>query len=236
MCSWWRVVHIKYNIAPCVTGLTKLTASRKHISNMARIAVCRHISFTSGAGDKGFYCGQNTQYILTGSSCLLENNSKLLHTSCVLKYKKNKPENNISINKHEKVIPTIPDIHVFGAEGEDMGIMPKRKAENLAREEDMKLVLVGTDDDTGIANYKIMTGKQLAEESKRMKQEKKADKKKETKIIRVSSKITAHDLENKINHASSLLEKNHPIRISIKQASGGAEKVCCLIFYYKSDC
>ncbi len=110
-------------------------------------------------------------------------------------------------------------VQVFGQEDEDLGQMTKQEADHLAEEENLKLVLL-EDMASGERHdiYKLMTGKQLVAEQMRQKEYRKHHRKKEQKTLKISSKISLHDLDIKVKHMVEWLKKGHDVQVSVKNA------------------
>lgn len=100
-------------------------------------------------------------------------------------------------------------------ENESATTVTKAQGDRIARNKELKLVLIDESSEPH-PTYKLMTGLELQQERVRLRDLKKANKKKELKSVRLTSKITSHDLETKTSHITDWLEKGHEVKISIK--------------------
>lgn len=103
---------------------------------------------------------------------------------------------------------------VFDQSEKLIGQMKIKEAENLARKEHLRLVSMGENPD-GLNSFRLMTGRDLAQEVKRQRLEKKAERVKE-KEFRLKSNITDHDLEIKLRQAKEIIAKGDHVKVVIK--------------------
>jgi len=107
----------------------------------------------------------------------------------------------------------IPEVQVIDDKGNRLGIMPTFKALQLAREQDLDLVEVGTTSQPPIA--KIMDyGKYMY---RKERQEKGGTKQKdqEMKTVRIGFKTGSHDLKFKSEQIDDFLKEGHPVKIEL---------------------
>lgn len=107
------------------------------------------------------------------------------------------------------------ELRVIGADGSQLGIMPTDKAQNLAIEQNLDLVLIAAQAQPPVA--KIMDfGKYRFEQAKREKEAKKNQKVINIKEIQLSLNIDTHDFETKRNAAVKFLSKGDKVKVSIR--------------------
>lgn len=114
----------------------------------------------------------------------------------------------------------LPEVRVIASDGTQLGLMHSDKANALATEQDLDLVMI-----TAVSNppvCKIMDyGKFKFEQSKKEKEAKKNQKIIEIKEIRLSGKrsrnlaIGEHDLQFKAKNAIKLLKEGNKLKLSI---------------------
>ncbi|KAK7097304.1 translation initiation factor IF-3-like isoform X2 [Littorina saxatilis] len=102
-----------------------------------------------------------------------------------------------------------------------VGQMTVQAAEDLARKSNLRLVDSGLNADR-LRSFRLMSGQELVEESKRQRAEKKSDKVKE-KEFRIMSNITDHDLDIKVRQAKDVLTKGANVKFVIKGHRKSAE-------------
>lgn len=107
------------------------------------------------------------------------------------------------------------ELRVIGADGSQLGIMPTDKAQNLAIEQNLDLVLIAAQAQPPVA--KIMDyGKYRFEQAKREKEAKKNQKVINVKEIQLSLNIDTHDFDTKRNAAVKFLSKGDKVKVSIR--------------------
>lgn len=113
---------------------------------------------------------------------------------------------------------------VFDSDDLLVGHMTVRAAEQLAQKEDLKLLDLGMNADN-LRSFKLMSGKELAQENKRQKNEKKGEQEKvKEKELRVMTKISDHDLDTKVKQAKDILTKGGFVKFIIKAQKHGAKE------------
>ncbi|XP_076446781.1 translation initiation factor IF-3-like [Babylonia areolata] len=95
-----------------------------------------------------------------------------------------------------------------------VGQMTLNEAEALARKDHLRLVDMGANTD-GLRSLRLMSGQELAEESKRQRMEKKKERMKE-KEFRVTSNITDHDLDVKLRQVKEVLSRGAQVKFVIR--------------------
>ncbi len=107
------------------------------------------------------------------------------------------------------------EVRVVSSEGEQLGIMDRRKAMDLATEQDMDLVLIAP---KGIPPVcKIMDyGKYRFEMAKREKEAKKKQNIIEVKEVRLSATIEEHDINVRMKNATKFLQQGNKVKVGIR--------------------
>jgi translation initiation factor IF-3 len=107
-----------------------------------------------------------------------------------------------------------PSVFVIGDNGEQIGDTPLRQAIAMAREAEMDLVEVNPLGNPPVA--KIMDyGQFKYEREKKAHKQKVAQKKTETKGIRLSVRISEHDLCLRVDQAKKFLEKGNKLNLEV---------------------
>ena len=107
------------------------------------------------------------------------------------------------------------ELRVIGSDGSQLGIMPTDKAQNLAIEQNLDLVLIAAQAQPPVA--KIMDyGKYRFEQAKREKEARKNQKVINIKEVQLSLNIDTHDFETKRNAAIKFLSKGDKVKVSIR--------------------
>ena len=102
---------------------------------------------------------------------------------------------------------------VIGSSGEHLGEMQVREALNLAREEDLDLILVADTGKTPVC--KIMDfGKFMYNIQKKEKSNKKPNG--ELKELRLTVNINEHDIQTKVNNAKKFLSSGNKVRVVVR--------------------
>jgi len=107
------------------------------------------------------------------------------------------------------------EVQVIDEEGNKLGKMPTTEAIDIASEKHLDLVLVSSNPENPVC--KIMNyGKHKFEQAKREKESKKKQKALETKEIRVTPNIEAHDFNFKSKNARKFLSDGNKVRITVR--------------------
>ncbi len=122
---------------------------------------------------------------------------------------KNKTETQL-INEQIKAYK----VKVISDEGENLGIMAKDAALNLARSKELDLVLLSDKDEVPLV--KIMDfGKNLYMKKKKLAEGKKKQKVIKVKEIKMRPKIGIHDYMTKMNQAIGFLQEGHKLKVTL---------------------
>ena len=106
------------------------------------------------------------------------------------------------------------ELRVLGDEGEQMGILSRDEALQIADEKELDLVLVSPDANPPVA--KIMDyGKFKYEQEKKKKEAKKNQKIIDVKEVKFSCKIAEGDIAYKVKHAIEFLEDGKHVKLRV---------------------
>lgn len=107
------------------------------------------------------------------------------------------------------------EVQVIGEDGQKLGKMPTSEALELAEDKHLDLVLVSSNAENPVC--KIMNyGKHKFEQAKREKESKKKQKAFETKELRVTPNIEAHDFNFKSKNAKKFLSDGNKVKITVR--------------------
>ena len=110
--------------------------------------------------------------------------------------------------KNEKIFA--PEVRLVDEEGKFIGIISTKEALIMAREKGFDLVEISPKEKPPVAKF-LNFGQLQYEEQKRRKREKAKLKIIETKGIRLSLRISQHDLDTKLKQVQKFFEKKHKI-------------------------
>ena len=110
-----------------------------------------------------------------------------------------------------------PEVRVVGANGEQLGIMSSREANEIADREGLDLVKISPSAVPPVC--KIMDyGKYLFDKTKREKEQRKNQKIVELKEVQLSMTIEQHDIDIKAKHATKFLLNGDKVKVSIRMS------------------
>lgn len=121
------------------------------------------------------------------------------------------------INKNYIVNEDIKDkeVRVIANDGSQLGILPTKKAQGMADEEELDLVMISPGAKPPVC--KIMDlGKFIYEQSKKEKEAKKNQKVVSIKEVRVSLTIEEHDISIKAKNARKFLLDGDKVKITVR--------------------
>lgn len=105
-------------------------------------------------------------------------------------------------------------VRVISVEGNDLGIILKSKAQEMAEEAGLDLVQLSETD--GLPLTKIMDfGKSLYAKKKKMSESKKKQKTIKIKEVKLRPKIGDHDYDTKINRAIKFLNDGNKVKVTL---------------------
>ncbi|HVO29072.1 MAG TPA: translation initiation factor IF-3 [Candidatus Paceibacterota bacterium] len=109
-----------------------------------------------------------------------------------------------------------PELRVIGANGENLGVMPRAKAIALARpEEKLDLIEIAASAKPPVARL-MSYDKYRYEEAKREKKERLAQKGGGVKQVQISARAATHDLEIKLKQLEEFLNEGHQVDINVR--------------------
>lgn len=149
------------------------------------------------------------------SNCVAFSTRHLLRTPT--KAVKSQSTKTADIKQTDAAIPRpIPKITLHESDGRIIGIMTKSEAQRVARQRNLKLVLL-QNSGTNKEMYKLLTGDELHEErmkERRLKQDQQPEER-DSKTLTLSSKISSHDIETRLKAIKKWLKKNHSVLITV---------------------
>ena len=105
-------------------------------------------------------------------------------------------------------------MRVISEDGENLGILSREQALDLARKNEMDLVLLSDKDE--IPLVKIMDfGKSQYAKKKKMSESKKKQKVIKIKEIKMRPKIGVHDYLTKVNQGVGFLQEGHKLKVTL---------------------
>ncbi|CBW53925.1 translation initiation factor IF-3 [Mycoplasma mycoides] len=105
---------------------------------------------------------------------------------------------------------------VIDEDKQNLGVMSKRQALEIARSKNLDLYQVGVQPDGTVITRIVNFGKLKYEQQKKSKEAKKHQTKIENKEIRITVNIGKHDLETKARKAKEFLEEGSRVKVSLK--------------------
>jgi len=106
-------------------------------------------------------------------------------------------------------------VRVINSQGEQLGIMPIQKAQELADQQQLDLVLIAPKGNPPVC--KIMDyGKYRFEVAKKEKEARKKQKIIDVKEVRLSASIEEHDMGVKAKHADKFLRSGDKVKVTIR--------------------
>ncbi|WP_322175204.1 translation initiation factor IF-3 [Acutalibacter caecimuris] len=107
------------------------------------------------------------------------------------------------------------EVRLIDADGSQLGIMPAKKAMELAEQKNLDLVKIAPQATPPVCKI-IDYGKYRFEQSKREKEQRKNQRVVEIKEVRLSLNIDTHDFETKKNHAIRFITEGNKVKASIR--------------------
>ena len=120
-------------------------------------------------------------------------------------------------NKELQINEQIRDkeLRVIDSDGTQLGIMPLRKAMEIAEQKNLDLVKIAPQANPPVCKI-IDYGKFRFEQAKREKEARKNQRVVEIKEVRLSLNIDTHDFETKRNHAMRFISEGNKVKASIR--------------------
>ena len=107
------------------------------------------------------------------------------------------------------------ELRVIDSDGTQLGIMPLRRAMELAEQKNLDLVKIAPQANPPVCKI-IDYGKFRFEQAKREKEARKNQRVVEIKEVRLSLNIDTHDFETKKNHALRFISEGNKVKASIR--------------------
>lgn len=107
------------------------------------------------------------------------------------------------------------EVRLIGPNGDQLGIVPIKKALELAAKENLDLVKVASKAVPPVCKI-LDYGKYRFEMSKREKESKKNQRTVEIKEVRLSVNIDTHDFDTKVAHAQRFVKSGNKVKVSIR--------------------
>lgn len=107
------------------------------------------------------------------------------------------------------------ELRVIDSDGTPLGIMPLRRAMELAEQKNLDLVKIAPQANPPVCKI-IDYGKFRFEQAKREKEARKNQRVVEIKEVRLSLNIDTHDFETKKNHALRFISEGNKVKASIR--------------------
>jgi translation initiation factor IF-3 len=126
-------------------------------------------------------------------------------------YKENRP-----INKKTRLNEMIraPRLRVIDDAGDQLGVLSKQEALEVARNAGLDLVEISPNADPPVAKV-VDWGKFNYQRTKQLQKSKRNNKATDIKQMRFGMKIGDHDLEVKLNKVQKFLEAGHKVKITV---------------------
>ena len=107
------------------------------------------------------------------------------------------------------------EIRVIDSDGTQLGIMPLRRAMEIAEQKNLDLVKIAPQANPPVCKI-IDYGKFRFEQAKREKEARKNQRVVEIKEVRLSLTIDTHDFETKRTHALRFISEGNKVKVSIR--------------------
>lgn len=107
------------------------------------------------------------------------------------------------------------EVRLIGHDGEQLGVIPNAKAQELAHEAELDLVCVSPNAKPPVCKI-LDYGKYRYEQIKKEKEAKKAQKQINIKEVRMTPNIDTHDLEVKAKQADKFLTNGDKVKVSVR--------------------
>lgn len=118
--------------------------------------------------------------------------------------------NQVRLNEHIRA----SSLRVIDEDGQQMGVMSKREALDLAQQRELDLVEISPNADPPVAKI-VDWGKYNYQRTKQLQKQKRSAKNPELKQMRFGLKIGDHDLDVKLKKVTGFLEDGHKVKITI---------------------
>lgn len=134
------------------------------------------------------------------------------NTTTNIPQKTRKPEATDSVKRNEQI--RAREVRLIGPEGEQLGVVGRNEAIEMAKEKGMDLVEVAATADPPVA--RIMDyGKFKYEQQKKKQEAKKRQVVVHIKEIKMRPKTDEHDYQTKLNHVKRFLDEGDRVKVTI---------------------
>lgn len=107
------------------------------------------------------------------------------------------------------------ELRVIDSDGTQLGIMPLRRAMELAEQKNLDLVKIAPQANPPVCKI-IDYGKYKYELTRKEKEAKKKQKTVEVKEVRLSPNIDTNDLNTKVNNAKKFITKGNKVKVTLR--------------------
>ena len=118
-----------------------------------------------------------------------------------------------TLRTNKKIL--VREVRLIGSKGEQLGIMPTKRALSIAEEHNADLVEVAPNATPPVCKV-LDYGRFRFEQEKVARESKKKHKQLRLKEIRMQPKIEIHDLQFKTRHIKTFLEEGSKVKITIR--------------------
>lgn len=109
-----------------------------------------------------------------------------------------------------------PRLQVIASSGENLGVLSRYEALNIARQEGLDLIIIADVGAQGVPVAKISDyGKLLYAKKKKLADAKKHQKVIKVKEIKLRPKIDEHDFQTKLNQAAQFLQEGNRVKFTL---------------------
>jgi len=108
----------------------------------------------------------------------------------------------------------VPQVRLIGSDGNQLGVMPIQKAQDLANQEELDLVEVAPQADPPVCRI-VDFSKFKYDQEKKEREAKKHQKQGRLKEIRLKPNIDEHDYQTKLKQVVSFLKKKDKVKINL---------------------
>lgn len=127
-----------------------------------------------------------------------------------------KPKNQIDVKRppaNEEI--DAAEVRLIGPAGEQLGVVSMAEAQKMAEEAESDLVAVAANSNPPVVRIMDL-GKHMYEQRKKQAKQKAKTKGGETKGIRLTFKMAAHDQEVRLRQATAFLEEGNRIKLEMR--------------------
>ena len=108
----------------------------------------------------------------------------------------------------------VPQVRLINEDGEQLGVVQTKQALFMAEQAELDLVEVSPKAQLPVAKITDY-GRMKYQKEKQIHKQKASQKKIEVKDVRLSLRISSHDMEMRLNQATKFFEKGHKLKVEI---------------------